>query len=540
MIKIIIALLLCCIFLTSCISGSETHQKDSKENNTLISQLLQWPVEIKRINWDTDIEFSFCDNKFNYDESSQISFNQTENVKLLESKTGEDFPLFISEYCTNQTADKFIFSASDKQPEKIWRYDKNLDIFEEVEFKSFVFPWISHFWYSHRSRNYWDISLEKYYEEYSQEKIVSRGFWKKEWNIIPFINYWVSIIWHAEVWQAYVFKFLDKKNIDYCNGWITPGWKLSVCFADVYYRYDYIENIIYEDKICSYYIDDFWNTQVLEKCFENRWNKKWYDFTFKYDWVEIYQSSEKDISIIDIDLNKAGIIFWWVRDIHTEYKEEWYWFIENREWWEKEIYNLVWETQSSISDRFERKKAKEILWGYSYIHKDGQRFPIVTAINWQFFNANKNPTFLSFPVKSNWKIISSYVDNDKLKKTFIINNDETAEIKNWYDAQDLKNTEYEELIVWIDPTEDFCKNMKWARNYVWIIGNKNIVFILAQDKRQWEMDTIMKNYGIENYMMLDWWPSAQFSYYDIYSAGSFIHDFYWNWWVPQYNFIYTK
>lgn len=538
--KLIIYIWIILFILTSCTHTQNNNTEIKIEEKETVSKINPWPVEIKKISWNDDIEFSFCDNRFNYDENSEIRFNETENVKLLQSKRDGKFPLFISEYCTNETVDKFIFSAWDKQPYKIGRYDAKLDIFEAAEFKYFVFPYIDHFWYSHWSRNYWDISLEKYYEEYSQEKIASRGFGKKEWNIIPFVNYGVSIIWNAEVWQAYVFKFLDQKNIDYCNGWITPGWKLSVCFADVYYSYDYVKNIVREEKICSYFIDDLWNIQVLEKCFENTWEYKWYDFTFKYDWVEIYQNSEKDISIIDIDLNKAGVIFWWVRDVNTEYTKEWSEFITSRYRGKQKTYNLISESQSSESDRFERKKSQDILWEYSYITKNKKQFPIVAAINWQFFNANKNPTFLSFPLKSNGQIISSYVDNDKLKKTFIITEKQKAIIKKWYNSEDLKNHGYEELIVGIDPSENFWKNMKLWRNYVWIHWDKNIVYILAQNKTQWEMDTLMQNYWIENYMMLDGWPSAQFSYYDNYWPGGFIHNFYWNWRVPQYNFIYTK
>lgn len=538
--KLIIYIWIILFILTSCTQTQNNNTEIKIEKKETGWKIIHWPEEIKKINWNDDIEFSFCDNRFNYDENSEIRFNQIENVKLLQSKRDDNFPLFISEYCTNETADKFIFSASDKQPYKIGRYDAKLNIFEAAEFKHFIFPYIDHFWYSRGSRNYWDISLEKYYKEYSQEKITSRGFWKKEWNIISFVNYGVSIIWNAEVWQAYVFKFLDQKNIDYCNGWMTPGWKLSVCFADVYYSYDYVKNIVREEKICSYYIDDNWNIQVLEKCFENTWEHKWYDFTFKYDWVDIYQNSEKDISVIDINLEKAGIIFWWVRDINSDYKAEWQGFITSRFRSSKEIYNLISESQSSESDRFERKKSKDILGEYSYITKNNKNFPIVAAINGQFFNANKNPTFLSFPVKSNGKIISSYVDNDKKKKTFIITEKQKAIIKNWYSVADLENKKYEELIVGIDPSEDFWKNMKLWRNYVWIHWENNIVFIVAQNKTQWEMDILMKNYWIENYMMLDGWPSAQFSYYDNYWPGWFIHDFYWKWWVPQYNIIYTK
>ena len=61
--------------------------------------------------------------------------------------------------------------------------------------------------------------------------------------------------------------FSNKKNLDYCSNGLTPLGRKSLCFVDVDYEFDYLNNSIKESKICSYYTDDNGEKQVLEKCF---------------------------------------------------------------------------------------------------------------------------------------------------------------------------------------------------------------------------------------------------------------------------------
>lgn len=328
--------------------------------------------EKQRINWSEDIKFSYCDNILKYSETSELwnrrDFFDKKDVVLLEEKMkkyneenkgdsiyDDSFPYFISEYCKTSDWNKYIFSASDKRPYVLWIYDKQLDIIEPANFKHNIFNNIS-FWARTWNRNYWDMSLEKYYENYLEDKYLQSWFWKKEWNIVNYVNYWVSLIWHAEIGLMYWPKFLNDWNLKYCTSWLTPAWKLSVCFADVYYKYDLSTNTLYEDKVCPYYIDDNWVINTLQKCFQNNWEYKWYDFISWTDWINIYQNDSKELSIIDIDLDKSWISFWWVIQTNTKYlsQDYWLWYINKWFRWQRKSYFLQKEENKSNFDNFKR------------------------------------------------------------------------------------------------------------------------------------------------------------------------------------------
>lgn len=243
------------------------------------------PNQQEKISWKENIEFSYCDNILKYSETSTFwdrkSFFDKEDVVLLQAKIEEYnqksknnlFPYFISEYCKNSDGTKYIFSVNDKRPLTLWIYDKEGDIIKKALFQYKVFPEIS-FWAWTWRRNYWDLSLEKYYEDYRKEKLLQSWFWKKEGNIVNYVNYGVSLIWDAKAWLRHGWKVLSEKNLHYCTKWLTPAWKLSVCFANVYYAYDISINTLYEDKICPYYIDDEGKIHPLQKCLQNTWKHK--------------------------------------------------------------------------------------------------------------------------------------------------------------------------------------------------------------------------------------------------------------------------
>jgi hypothetical protein len=227
-------------------------------------------------------------------------------------------------------------------------------------------------------------------------------------------------------------------------------------------------------------------------------------------WINLYQNSSKDLSIIDVDLNNAWVSFWMV----------------NSSTW-----NIVidYEKAGSKKDRFYRFYSKDLqVWTNN---------KVFAMVNWQFFNADKNPTFLSFPVKSNWKIITSYVDNDIKKRTLIIDKKNNLKIFEGYDKKELYDDNNKDLIVAFNPTVDSSIDEKIWRTYIWIKWEKNIVFFIAKNKTQDEMNKIISEYGIgdNDIVMMDWWPSSQFWYFD-----NWIKSFYWEWPVPQYNLIYTK
>ncbi len=227
-------------------------------------------------------------------------------------------------------------------------------------------------------------------------------------------------------------------------------------------------------------------------------------------WIKLYQNSNKELSIIDVDLNNAWVSFWMI----------------NTSTWKLSI---DYEKTNSKKERFYRFYAKDIqVWASN---------KVFAMVNWQFFNSVKNPTFLSFPVKSGWKIINSYLDNDLTKRTLIIDNSDNLKILEWYDKKELSNTNNKELIVAFNPNVDSSYSDKIWRSYIWIKWDKNIVFFIAKSKTQLEMEEIITEYGItkNNVIMMDWWPSAQFSYFN-----NWLNSFYWEWAVPQYNIIYRK
>jgi hypothetical protein len=55
------------------------------------------------------------------------------------------------------------------------------------------------------------------------------------------------------------------------------------------------------------------------------------------------------------------------------------------------------------------------------------------------------------------------------------------------------------------------------------------------------MNKIISDYGIkkENIIMMDWWPSSQFAYYDNKWPWSEREQFYGEWKVPHYFIIYA-
>lgn len=239
-------------------------------------------------------------------------------------------------------------------------------------------------------------------------------------------------------------------------------------------------------------------------------NQDKYVSIYKEAWINLYQSTNKDLSIIDVDLNDAWVSFWMV----------------NSSTWKLSI---EYEKSNSINERFYRFYPKDL-----QVWSDNKVFAMV---NWQFFNALKNPTFLSFPVKSNGKIISSYVDNDLTKRTLIIDKNENLKMLEWYDKSELLKWENKELIVAFKPNVEASNADKVGRSYIWIKWEKNIIFFIAKNKTQAEMDKIISDYWIteNNVIMMDWWPSAQFGYFD-----NWFKSFYWEWEVPHYNLIYRK
>lgn len=226
----------------------------------------------------------------------------------------------------------------------------------------------------------------------------------------------------------------------------------------------------------------------------------------KSNGLNIYTNSDKSLYLLKVDLDKVEIDFGWVI---TEGKK-------------------IYESDETKNERFKRVASYEL-------NQFSGNENILWALNGQFFNAHLSTTFLSFPVKSNGKIISSYMDNKLQKRTFIIDNQWVPKILEWFNSNFLENSNHKDVIVWINPEENFLKDKRLPRNFMWIIDHKNIIFVLAKAKTQAEMVEILKEKWIdfENIIMFDWWPSSQMSYIEKSEDKLLLHQVYWGWKVPH-------
>lgn len=563
--KILIIIL--AIFLTSCTKNLDILEPINIDNKVLIEASDEYQKNIfksnsikQKIIWDKNIRFTYCDNLSKY--NNKEDYYQSEDFLLLKEKIKNkiyytnynikyNFPKKINEFCKTNDSTKYILWWTTKYNTIIiWKYDKILDTFEVIDFKWNFNKYYMNKWWNISWRNYWDTSLEKYYYKYVESKKDITWFWIKNKNIIPFANYWVSITWSAES-APWIFSdilhLFSNKSREYCEWWLTPEWKLSVCFVDIFYDIDFVKNEIKDSRVCSYYVDDTWKVKILEKCFDFKENYKWYNLKYKAKWIDIYQDNSWNLSVLDIDLNSTNISFWWVNTTYKKFKWEnleWhvdeYWVVQIPDSYDvKSISKIEYENKNSKLYRFNRYKAKNFPSTIKLEYR--KKYNTNAVINWQFFDQNKNPTFLSFPLKSWWKIINSHIDNDIPKRTFIIDVDWNTKIIEWYKKEYLKNKNYEELIVGFSPDVNSNKNSKIWRTYVWIKNSKNIVFFIAKNKTQKEMNKIISNYWIkkDNIIMMDWWPSSQFAYYENNWPWSEWQQFYWKWEVPHYFLIYT-
>jgi len=225
---------------------------------------------------------------------------------------------------------------------------------------------------------------------------------------------------------------------------------------------------------------------------------------YNQNWIKFIQNKTGNISIIEVNTNIASLSFGWVK------------------------INKI-----SDFDKFDKSYAKD------FSENNLKNKKIVATINWQFFtNLEKKNTALSFPLKSDWKILTDYMDNKIPKRTFVIDNNWNAKILEWYKKEFLENKNYKEVIVAFTPEVSARREAKIWRTYIWIKSPKNVIFFIAKNKNQEQMNKIISDYWIkkENIIMMDWWPSSQFSFYENNKFKQ-----YYGWWaVPQFFVIYNK
>lgn len=267
------------IFLFSSCEKIEEKILEEKNISENFSEEKEKKLEKKKIIWDENIKFTKCDDYSNYDrnndESRKLFYNSNE-VSVLTEKLNEDFEWrtytwpSVLWYCWNDDW-KYVFWYVSVSSIWLWIYDEGLNLIELTDYvwkfdQNINYPW------KIRDRNYWDRSLEKFYLEYVDSKKKINWFWKKNWNNIPFSVYWQWMTWQAEsapwFFQMWKDEFLKESSIKYCNKWLTQNWKLTMCFVNTFYNFDFIKNEIVEEKICTYYVDDNWEIKTLENCKE--------------------------------------------------------------------------------------------------------------------------------------------------------------------------------------------------------------------------------------------------------------------------------
>lgn len=215
------------------------------------------------------------------------------------------------------------------------------------------------------------------------------------------------------------------------------------------------------------------------------------------DFYTIENNKTSEVSIITIDTKKAEILFWWI------------------DYFKKDTKNF---------SEFHRHSA------WNFLKKIQKILPKThIVINGQFFNAWQEKTHMSFPLKSNGKIINDYMDNDITKRTLLQKNTQEFVMYDGYQKSDLTNSEVKELIVGFSPLVDASRDQKLWRNYV-VLENNALIFFLANAKTQSEMEEIITKawYSLDNALMLDWWPSAQ------YASLQNGKTYYGDWGVPQF------
>lgn len=253
------------IFLSLVLASCWNKKEDLKieiEKNTNTWVVVESKEKENKIKWLNNEKYNFKCFKREKNKDNLNNLVNKEDIEILQKKVNmfndmsyydneNDFARSVLEYCKTEDSKKYVFLTTDKPRYVFWRYDKDLDIIEPAIFKYKTFDDI-------RSviRIYWSnikLGENKY-----------NWFWKREWDNILINDFWRPI---NKEYKELDF-FLKEKNKKYCYNWLTSGWKRAFCFADTYYKYNFIENILKETKICTYYFDDNWNKQVLESCKE--------------------------------------------------------------------------------------------------------------------------------------------------------------------------------------------------------------------------------------------------------------------------------
>lgn len=456
--------------------------------------------------WDKEIPFIKCESILTYKEEERSDFYKNpdvillqEKIKLYNTQFNEDYfaglPHFVREYCKSEDGTKFIFSAESKVPLSFWRYDKTLDIIEETSLINFVFPYVENFWIPER---YGNDSLSPLLVKYIKDHNSKQGFWKRTKNIIEYKTYGYSLVWHPESapWLFSNFwEFFTEKNIDYCQKWLTPEGKNSVCFVNITYHFDYLKNEFYESEICSFYYDDWGNIRPLEKCFQVKKEKHGFPLISQTKWTFFYQNTKKDISIFEANPKEIHISFWGILKHDPEF---------------------VWKTTAQNFKKISSFSQKEI-------------FAVISGYT----------NTIDF-LKSNNEILYGKLSQKNGEKALVMDNNKSLSILKDFNLEYLKEPFFQEIFIWTDIHNDIFPEKKLSRNYIWINNLWNIFFFIGKNKTQEEMLDVLNNFQIleENTLVIPSSPTTQFAIFENNGPWSTFQQFYSTENNPHFFFFY--
>lgn len=146
---------------------------------------------------------------------------------------------FVREYCATDDG-KYIVISNDKTPDTFSRFDAKLWRLEVSKLQ----------WQSQNFIPRW--------------RSLGKGFWKRVGNTIGYEV--LDVPFGGYIKESDQKILLKHKNFSFCTNGLLSNGKWADCSYDVYYEYNFIENVVHEKKICTFYVDENGVRKTLESC----------------------------------------------------------------------------------------------------------------------------------------------------------------------------------------------------------------------------------------------------------------------------------
>ena len=139
----------------------------------------------------------------------------------------------------------------------------------------------------------------------------------------------------------------------------------------------------------------------------------------------------------------------------------------------------------------------------------------LAMFNGQFFNIHRDPTPLSFPLRTQYQTLVTHIDPGRSLKTLkIYSNGKEGQIYDGYGSWMLNNSK--ELIVGLDPSENMDKSSNIGRFYIGGLhcnssALRYLLFFVSSAKSQGSMLSEIYDWGVwdQDIIMMDGSGSAQ-------------------------------